>query len=256
MFLTQKGVNMKILAICGSPRKGNTYAALNSIRDNYPDIDFELLQLNDMNFQPCKGCYACIKLGEDKCPSEDDRDQIIKEMLDADGIILATPVYSHMISAIMKNFFERLGFYAHRPVFFDKYAMSLATCSGYGADEALKYMDKMLSVFGFTLVPPLELQIRPGKMPENKKIQNNEKTIEACNRLFSRIEKGDRAEPTISLMVPFAIFKYVSEIDKNTMKADYEYYKDKSEYYYDTKIPFLKKFIAGRVVKKIIDGFN
>jgi len=247
---------MKLLAICGSPRKGNTYSALNSIIDNYPDIDFKLLQLSDMDFQLCKGCYACIKLGEDKCPIKDDRDLIIKEMLGADGIILASPVYSHMISAIMKNFFERLGFFAHRPLFFDKYAMSLATCSGYGADEALKYMDKMLSVFGFTLASPLELQIRPGNMPENKKIENHKNSIEACNRLISKIKKGERANPTISMMVPFSIFKYVSEIDKKTMKADYEYYKDKSDYYYDAKIPFLKKFIAGRVVKKIIKGFN
>jgi multimeric flavodoxin WrbA len=247
---------MKILAICGSPRKGNTYSALNFIKDSYPDIDFKVLQLNDMDFQQCKGCYVCIKLGEHKCPVKDDRDRIIKEMLFADGIILATPVYSHMISAIMKIFFERLGFFAHRPVFFDKYAMSLATCSGYGADEALKYMDKMLSVFGFTLAPSLELQIRPGKMPDNKKVQNHKKTIEACNRLFNKIEKGERAKPSINLMVPFAIFKYVSEIDKGTMKADYEYYKDKSDYYYDTKLPFFKKFITRRIVNKIIDGFN
>jgi len=247
---------MKILAICGSPRKGNTYSALNSIKENYPDIDFKVLQLCDLNFELCRGCYVCIKWGEDKCPIKDDRDMIIKEMLDSDGLILASPVYSHMISARLKNFFERLGFYAHRPIFFDKYAMSLVTCSGYGAEEALKYMDKMLSVFGFNLVSPLELQIRPGKMPEKKKARNHESTLEAFNRLITKIEKDDRAKPTINMMVPFSIFKYVSVIDKETMKADYEYYKDKTDYYYETQIPFFKKIIAQKVVKKIINGFK
>ena len=64
---------MKILAICGSPRKGNTYSALNTIKENFPDIDFEILMLKDLHFELCKGCYACILRGEDKCPIRDDR---------------------------------------------------------------------------------------------------------------------------------------------------------------------------------------
>jgi len=58
------------------------------------------------------------------------------------------------------------------------------------------------------------------------------------------------------MLVPFNIFKYVSEIDKENMPADYEYYKDKTDYCYDTRIPFYKKFIARKVVKKIVAGFD
>ena len=32
---------MKILAICGSPRRGDTYSALNNIKEEYPNIDFK-----------------------------------------------------------------------------------------------------------------------------------------------------------------------------------------------------------------------
>ena len=247
---------MKILAICGSPRKGNTYSVLASIKETYPDIDFKVLQLSELNFELCKGCYACIKRGEDKCPIKDDRDMIINEILDNDGLILASPVYSHMVSATMKNFFDRFGFYAHRPHFFDKYAMSIVTCSGYGAEEAIKYMNKMLLVFGFNLVSALELHFRPGKMPEKNKIQNQEKTIKAFDKFIARIEKGGRDNPPLNMLVPFNIFKYVSKIDKETMQADYEYYKDKTDYYYETKIPFVKKMITKRVVKKIINSFD
>ena len=247
---------MKILAICGSPRKGNTYSVLTSIKENYPNLDFKVLQLNNINFEFCRGCYACVKRGEDKCPIKDDRDMIIKEILDNDGLLLASPVYSHMVSSTMKNFFDRFGFYAHRPHFFDKYAMSLVTCSGYGAEDAIKYMDKMLSVFGFNLVPALELHFRPGKMPEKNIIQNQKKTIEAFDKFIARIEKGGRDKPPLGMLIPFGIFKYVSEIDKENMSADYEYYKDKTDYYYDTKIPFYKKFITKKVMKKIIDGFD
>lgn len=247
---------MKILAICGSPCKGNTYSVLTSIEENYPDIDFKILQLRELNFESCKGCYACVVRGEDKCPIKDDRDMIIKEMQGADGLILASPVYAHMVSSTLKNFIDRFGYLGHRPIFFDKYAMSVVTCSGYGAEDAIKYMDKMLGVFGFNLVTPLEIQFRVGKTPEKMQIRNKEKTMEAFERFIARIKKGGRDKPPLGMLIPFGIFKYVSEIDRDNMVADYEYYKDKTDYYYDTKIPFHKKFITKRVLQKIIDGFD
>jgi hypothetical protein len=157
-----------------------------------------------------------------------------------------------MVSAPMKNFFDRLGYLAHRPQFFDKFAMSMVTCSGYGAEDALKYMDKMLSVYGFSLAPSLELQIHPGKVPEKTKTANRKKSIRAVNTLMAKIDNGDRDRPSLNLMVPFNLFKYVSRLDKDLMVADYAYYKDKGAYYYETKIPFYKKFIAKRVTDKII----
>jgi len=247
---------MKLLAICGSPRKGNTYSSLNSIKDSFPDIDYELLMLKDMDFEMCRGCYVCVMKGEDRCPIKDERDIIFDKIAEADGIIFASPVYSHMISAIMKNLIDRMGFYAHRPKFFDKYAMSLVTCSGYGGQYAIEYLEKMLSVFGFNLSSSLELQKRPGKMSEKNKLENQMKLEKAITALITRIEKGGKDKPTIDLMVPFNIFKYVSQTDEKVMSADYEYYKDKNDYYYDVDIPFYKKMIANRVVKQIINSFD
>jgi len=247
---------MKILAICGSPRKGNGYKALNEIRDEFPHIEYEILHLNDMNFKLCKGCYGCVVRGEEKCPLKDDRDMILEKMMEANGVIFASPVYSLMVSALMKNFFERFGYLAHRPQFFDKYALSMVTCSGYGAEDALNYMNKMISVFGFNQVPSMELQFRVGKMSEEHKRKNTEKIKAAVTALISKIEKGGKDKPTISLMVPFNIFKYVSQIDRDHMKADYEYYKDKGDYYYEAKIPSYKKFIAKKVSAKVIDQFD
>jgi len=247
---------MKILAICGSPRKGNSYKALESIKESFPNIEIKVLMLGKLNFELCRGCYGCVIRGEDKCPVKDEKDMILQEIMDTDGLILSSPVYSHMVSALMKNFFDRFGYLAHRPQFFDKFAMSMVTCSGYGAEEALKYMDKMLSVFGFNLAPALELQFRPGKMPEENKIKNREKTIQAVKVLMEKIQKGEKDKPSLNMMIPFNIFKYVSKLDKDFMKADYEYYKDKGDYYYEAKINPFKKFIAGKVTKKIISQFD
>ncbi len=247
---------MKLLAICGSPRKGNSYRALTTIKDAFPHIDLEILHLNDLNFKLCKGCYGCVLRGEAKCPMKDDRDMILSKISEADGLILASPVYSHMVSTPVKNFFDRLGYLAHRPQFFDKFAMSMVTCSGYGAEEAVKYMDKMLSAFGFNLAPSLELQFRPGKMPEKNTVLNMEKSKLAVKILIEKIEKGERNKPSLKMLIPFRIFKYVSNLDKELMKADYEYYKDKEDYYFETKIPFYKKIIAKKLTGKIVSQFD
>ena len=44
---------MKLLAICGSPRKGGTYKVLNSMKDKFPDIDYEIISLKDMELKDC-----------------------------------------------------------------------------------------------------------------------------------------------------------------------------------------------------------
>ncbi len=245
---------MKIVAICGSPRKGNTYSVLNSINENFPDIDFKILMLKDLDLEICRGCYGCVVRGEEKCPIKDDRDMIIEEMTNADGVIFASPTYSHMVTAIMKNFFDRFGFLAHRPRFFEKYAMSLTTGSGYGAEFAIQYMDKMTAVFGFNVVPPLNLNVRPGRVKEEAKQINLTKTIDAFNVLLAKINNGKKAEPTLDFLVPFHIFKLVSELESDFMKADYEYYKGKTDFYYDIKINPLKTMIAKKVARKTILG--
>ena len=37
------------------------------------EVEFEYLFLKDAKLRPCLGCYACMALGEDKCPLRDDR---------------------------------------------------------------------------------------------------------------------------------------------------------------------------------------
>jgi len=245
---------MRILAICGSPRKGNTYKVLKTIQESFPEIEHKILMLKDLNFELCRGCYSCVVKGEEYCPIKDNRDMIIQEMTEANGVIFASPAYCHMVTALMKNFFDRFGYLAHRPQFFDKYSMSLTTVSGYGAEFAIQYMDKMTKVFGFEVVPSLDLNVRPGKQSEESMMHNKNKTIKAFKVFISKIEKGERTKPTINYLVPFHIFKLVSEIDGDYMTADRKYYKNKTNYYFDTKINPLKTMIAKRVARKTILG--
>jgi len=241
---------MKILAICGSPHRGNCYSVLNSIKENYPEIDYKLLMLNEVIWERCRGCYACISQGEEKCPLKDDRDMIIKEILDADGIVFASPVNVNNVTALMKEFIGRLGYETHRPRFFDKFAMVMAVCGGFGAKETNKYMNEIFSSFGINVVSSLELQMST-KSEEEKKY-NHEKTIKAFNAFFTRIEKGERNTPTLGQIIRFNLFKSISELAKEYFIADYQYYKDKTNFYYDIKLNFFKNMLAKRIVSKEI----
>ena len=245
---------MKILTICGSPRKGETFKVLNSIKEEYPDIDYEILMLKDMNLKDCFGCYACINRGPEKCPLKDDRDVILKKMEDADGVVFATPTNTRHITALMKKFMDKLGYIAHRPYFFDKYAMFVSTCKGFGADLANEYMSSNIGQYGFNVVSSLELYISTKSEAETQ--YNNEQIVQAFEKLISAIQNGERFKPKFGYLVYFHIMKAISELNKKEGIADYEYYKDKTDYYYDIKIPFYKKrfakWVAGKEIKKFV----
>ncbi len=247
---------MKILAICGSPKKGNTYSALNDIKENYPDIDFRILMLKDVNLKWCLGCYTCVKIGEDKCPLKDDREKIVKEMMDSDGVLFASPVYTMQITALMKNFFERVGYIDHRPRFYGKYAMLMAVCAGFGADNANEYMGGMCSIFGFSIASSVELKI--ASKSDNEKAHNHKQTMEAFDRFIQTIKESKGRPPSISLtqLIYYNVFRTLSQLQKDMYKADYKFYKNKSDVPDNVKVNAFKKmfanFMTGRIVKKMM----
>jgi multimeric flavodoxin WrbA len=175
---------------------------------------------------------------------------ILDEMLSADGVLFESPVYVNTITSIMKNFIERVGYISHRPIFHDKFAMLMAVCGGFGADEANRYMDDIFSSFGFNIVSSVELRI--GTKSEREKTYNRGLTTATFDTLISRIEKGERNSPSLRQLIMFEIFKLLAEKFPDTYQADYEYYKDKPEFPYDGKISFFKKVMAKRIAKSSV----
>lgn len=102
---------MKVVGINGSARKdGNTAIIISKVFEelNKKGIKTELIQLADYDTQPCKGCFACKGCGN--CVfTKDGFAEIFSRMIEADGIILGSPVYSADVSAKMKAFLERGG---------------------------------------------------------------------------------------------------------------------------------------------------
>jgi len=248
---------IKIVAICGSPRKGNTYNVLNSLKENNPEIELKILMLSELNLNDCLGCYTCFHCGEDGCPlKNDDRDMIIEEMLISDATIFASPTYARTISALMKKFVERVSFFAHRPVFFEKYAMALTTCKGFGGDLTCKFLEENFTQCGFNFVSSLVLRV--ATMSKKETAYNLKEASSHFNKLISVIKSDKKPEPTIGQLVYFRIMKKIAELNKKSGPADYEFYKDKEEFYHDIKVSYPKKlyakWIADREIKKMISN--
>ena len=111
MTVNDRGKSMKVIGIAGSPRKnGNTeLLTAHTLRAiNEEGLDTELISLSGLDIQGCNACMGCVK--EERCSIEDDLFPVYLKMKEAEGIILASPVYFGSATAIMKALMERTGY--------------------------------------------------------------------------------------------------------------------------------------------------
>ncbi len=104
---------MKVVALNGSPRKkGNTQILINKVFDilNQEGIETEMLQLGGRKIKGCTACYKCFKNLDKKCSMDNDvLNEYLGKMLEADGIILGSPVYFSNMTSETKALIDRAG---------------------------------------------------------------------------------------------------------------------------------------------------
>lgn len=98
---------MKVLGICGSPRKQATDHVLNEALTMLDEKGFEteFYSLRGKNISPCRHCDYCMK--HKHCVVDDDMQDIYPLITEAEGIIMATPVYNGGLSAQLKAVMDR-----------------------------------------------------------------------------------------------------------------------------------------------------
>src|SRR4030065_2750343 len=104
----------KILGIVGSPRRnGNTHVLVSRVRRGVRagGANTERILLKDLNILECDGCDRCWK-GKHVCSKADDMRDLHPKILDADAIVLGTPVYWFGPTAIMKSFIDRFTYFS------------------------------------------------------------------------------------------------------------------------------------------------
>ena len=99
---------MKIVAIIGSTRNGNSFSMVQSIKDTIvaAGVELEIVHLRDVSIGFCDGCLSCDETG--RCHLDDDMNQIMEKVKNTDGLVLASPARWSLLSGQMKVFMDRL----------------------------------------------------------------------------------------------------------------------------------------------------
>ena len=108
--MTKKIDSKKILVLLGSPRKkGNSTTLAEQIVKGAEaaGATVEKIYLHGQNIAPCQACYACRKPDSKGCAIDDDMQPIYKKLIEADGWVIASPVYWFSMSAQTKLFLDR-----------------------------------------------------------------------------------------------------------------------------------------------------
>ena len=104
---------MNVVAFNGSARKnGNTAILVNHVFQELQKqgIETELVQLAGKKIQGCIACYKCFENKDQRCSVTNDiLNSCIEKMIQADGIILASPTYFANISTELKALIDRAG---------------------------------------------------------------------------------------------------------------------------------------------------
>ncbi|MBQ2974497.1 MAG: flavodoxin family protein [Clostridia bacterium] len=100
-------MSKKVLILSGSPRKnGNSDILCDEFVKGAVEAgnEVEKIRVAEKNIGYCRACYAC-KNGP--CAIKDDMTEVLQKMIDADVIVLASPVYFYSIDAQLKALIDR-----------------------------------------------------------------------------------------------------------------------------------------------------
>ncbi|MBU2561608.1 MAG: flavodoxin family protein [Nanoarchaeota archaeon] len=176
---------MKVIAICGSPRKGNTEQMLQWVLDSCRagGAEVEMVLLKDLKIQHCTGCDMCYGAGR-PCVIDDDMESVISKMLEADAIVFGSPNYFFNVSGMMKDFIDRTNCIC------DPYLLKgkVSACVAVGARDVNEtclvesVFKKYIGVMGMVCVGSVI-----GKAEDPGEITKNEDVKLACTELGNRI---------------------------------------------------------------------
>ena len=105
---------MKVLIINGSPRVGgNTAIALSEMEKVFAKngIEVETMQIGNKAIRGCIACGTCATKG--KCVFDDAVNEAAPKFAEADGLVIASPVYYASANGTLVSFLDRLFYSCH-----------------------------------------------------------------------------------------------------------------------------------------------
>jgi multimeric flavodoxin WrbA len=257
---------MKIVALTGGSKFGNTTKVVKYFSEKLSELtgcEIEYIYPADYKIEFCVGCHNCIFLGETKCPHHSQYAPIEKKLLEADGVILASPGYMFSVTGVLKNFLDHAAYNCHRPKYFGKKAYVLGNFTKWQEKSVFAPMETWLSGAGFEICGKTYVDMLPFPLKESelkkKRLKLDKAAVEFAKRLLS-----DKPRKLKFADIPiFHAFRTMSAIAPTILKADSRYFSDLDAYekgkqwYIPLKVPFIYNLFGryiGRMVGKQIGG--
>ncbi len=142
---------MKVLMINGSPRtNGATSIALKEMENIFKEqnIEVENIIVGNLPVRGCMACTSCYKTG--KCAIDDIVNELSLKLEEADGLVVASPVYYASANATLIAVLDRL-FYSTRFSKTMKVGAAIATARRGGITATFDQLNKYFTISGMPI---------------------------------------------------------------------------------------------------------
>ena len=143
---------MKVLLLNGSPHvRGNTALALHEMEKTFAEngIETELIQVGSRSIRGCMACGYCAEHG--KCVIDDLVNEVAGKFREADGLVVASPVYYASANATLIALLDRL-FFSRSYETRMKVGASVVVCRRGGASAAFDELNKYFTISNMPVV--------------------------------------------------------------------------------------------------------
>lgn len=185
---------MKVVAIGGSPRlNGNSNYLIEQALNELAScgIETEKIVLNQYKINPCQAHDNCHELP--KCLQQDDAPWILEKFSEADGVIVASPVYFGTISAQVKTFMDRTFFLLTHDIKMKAKCFGLIAIAGrMGFDEAIQELRRFVGPPGTSQVKVFTLKGAVGE--PDKHVKDNPELVTQAHEMGRQMSKVLMAE--------------------------------------------------------------
>lgn len=222
----------KLVAIIGSPRSYNsaTYKIAHKIakdlNNNGINVDSKFFILSDLKINKCLGCTSCFLKCDSCAKFDDDMKEIEEAMIEADFIILGSPVYAHNVTGDMKVFIDRLSSFLHIMKFAGKYGVTISTSSSNGNVYVDQYLLKIMESLGIKVIDQISYMSIKGF---------NQKNFSKCiNKIVNILSNKTSIESSELQEQFFKTYKKAYyESYKNTIMYDDKLKNQEALYWYN-----------------------
>jgi len=205
----QGGIVVKVLAINGSHRKGkNTANMLNIVLEEAKaeGADTELLEITDFNIKPCLSCNQCLR--KTSCSIQDDVQVIANKMMEADAVILGSPVYFGNVTGLLKMFMDRTRWMHMCQNLLEGHIGAAVTVAGLrngGQEVTLNILERFLQSHGLMVV-------------DSRNVQGGIYNIGAVGSLYESLE-GEQIRWNSSILDDPLVLHQCRQLGRNIVKA-------------------------------------